>query len=128
MSLMVSPISNVSFRAQETVQPNVEDILSRPGIFAKPETTINQPSKKKHSFLKAVAGILITAGVIAGALYILPKQFGNVFKETKNIKDIESLTEKIQAYITTGVYKGGEYIDKWASNIVKLFKNEAKTV
>ena len=69
MSLMVSPISNVSFRAQEAAQPSVEDILSRPGAFAKPEpASVNQPAKKKHTFLKVLAGILIGAGVIAGGL------------------------------------------------------------
>jgi len=119
MSLMVSPVSNVSFRAQEAVSPSVEDILSRPGAFTRPEpASVNQPAKKKHTFLKVLAGILIGAGVIAGGLYGLKKGFPDVFKVTENIKDLKGL-EKIKAYATTGVAKGAEYVEKFAGKIAE---------
>ncbi|MBR1619992.1 hypothetical protein IJ674_08875 [bacterium] len=119
MSLSVSPVSSVSFRAQESVQPSAEDILSRPGAFAKPETTYTQPAKKKHTFLKYVAGALITAGVLAGALYGLKRGFPNVFKVTEDISKLEGgVLKKTQAYITTGVAKGAEYVEKCADKVV----------
>ncbi len=118
MSLSVNPISNVSFRAQEAVQPSAEDILSRPGAFTKPEPTYTQPAKKKHTFLKYVAGALITAGVLAGALYGLKKGFPEVFKVTENIKDLKGF-EKLKAYATTGIAKGAEYVEKGADKVVE---------
>lgn len=118
MSLTVSPVSSVSFRAQEATQQSVEDILSRPGAFARPETQVSQPAKKKHTFLKTVAGILVAAGVIAGGLYGLKRGFPEVFKVTENIKDLKGL-DKIKAYVTTGVAKGAEYVEKGADFIIK---------
>lgn len=118
MSLSVNPVSSVSFRAQEAVQPSAEDILSRPGAFAKPETTYSQPAKKKHTFLKYVAGALITAGVLAGALYGLKRGFPEVFKVTENIKDLKGF-KKLKAYATTGIAKGAEYVETGADKIVK---------
>lgn len=122
MSLVVSPVSKISFRAQggETVSgSNVEDILSRPGAFAKPAESIKtESSPKKHKFLKFVAGTLITAGVIAGALYGLKRGFPNVFKVTENLKDLKG-TEKLKAYLTTGIAKGAEYVEMGAGWVAR---------
>lgn len=120
MSLSVNPVSSVSFRAQDAVQQSVEDILSRPGAFAKPETIHTQPAKKKHTFLKYLAGTLITIGVAAGALYGLKRGFPDVFKVTEDISKLEGgVLKKTQAYITTGVAKGAEYVEKGADKIVE---------
>jgi len=120
MSLMVNPVSSVSFRAQESAPQSAEDILSRPGAFARPEPQVNQPAKKKHTFLKTVAGILVAAGVIAGGLHYLPKKFPEIFKVTDNISKMEGgMLTKIKAYLTTGVAKGAEYVGQGADFIVK---------
>ncbi len=115
MSLTVSPISNVSFRAQEAAQQNVEDILSRPGAFAKPEA-VNQPAKKKHSFLKFVAGTLITIGIVAGGLYGLKR--GLNLEAVENLKDLKGM-KMVKGYLTNGIVKGSEYVEKGAEFIVE---------
>ena len=124
MSLMISPVSNVSFRAQDAASQSAEDILSRPGAFAKPAAPVNPPAKKNnHTFLKVVAGVLIAAGIIAGGLHYLPKKFPEIFKVTENIGQIDGFMKKAQAYITTGVAKGGEFVDKWAIKATEIAKN-----
>lgn len=115
MSLTVSPISNVSFRAQEAAPQSVEDILSRPGAFAKPEA-VNQPTKKKHTFLKVAAGILITAGVIMGGLYGLKR--GLNLEAVENLKDLKGM-KMVKAYLTNAVVKGADYVEKGAEFIVE---------
>lgn len=120
MSLSVGPVSNLSFRAQEATPQNVEDILSRPGAFAKPEVPETQPVKKNnHTFLKVLAGTLIAAGIIAGGLHYLPKKFPDVFKITENIGQIKDFMPKLKAYVTTGIAKGGEYVDAGAGAIAE---------
>ena len=124
MSLMVGPISNVSFRAQEAPQ-EVEDILSRPGAFAKPAAPANQPAKKNnHTFLKVLAGTLIAAGIIAFGLHYLPKKFPEIFKVTENIGSIEGFMAKTKAYITTAIKKGGEFVDAYADKATEIAKNK----
>ena len=133
MSLMINPVANVSFRAQESIPQNVEDILSRPGAFARPEPVVNQPVKKNnHTFLKITAGVLIAAGIIAGGLHYLPKKFPAIFKVTENISKLEGgIIKKAQAYITTGIAKGGEHVDKWAeaaSEFTSKYLNRIKNI
>ncbi len=115
MSLMVSPVSKISFRSQSidsASQSTAEDILSRPGAFTKPAESANTESApKKHKLLKYLAGALITVGVVAGALYGLKRGFPNVFKVTENIKDLKGM-EKVKAFLTTGVAKGAEYVER----------------
>lgn len=117
MSLMVGPVSKISFRAQGVdgaPQPTAEDILSRPGAFAKPAEPVNsETSQKKHKVLKFLAKTLITVGVVAGALYGLKRGFPNVFKVTENIKDLKGM-EKIKAIFTTGIAKGAGYVEQAA--------------
>ena len=53
MSLMVNPLSSVSFRAQNT--ESVSDIFSRPGAFTKIDIIeSDETAPKKHTFLKIV--------------------------------------------------------------------------
>ena len=113
MSLTVSPISNVSYCAQQPQQQSVEDILSRPGAFAKPEV-IDAPAPKKHSLLKFFAGVLVSAGIVAGALYGLKQGFPHIFKIAEN-------PQGIKEYLTSGVAKGAEYVEKGADKAVELF-------
>lgn len=117
MSLSVNPVcSNVSFRAQEAQAQNIEDILMRPGAYSRPESAAPDNSSqphKKHKILKYVAGVLVTAGVIAGALYGLKRGFPEVFKVAENLKDLKGM-EKFKGYLTTGVAKGAEYVEAGA--------------
>ena len=121
MSLMVSPVSRVNFRGSEAqaVKPeqNIEDFLSRPGAYAKPEQTSSQKTKSKHKFLKAAAATIVAAGIVAGVLVGLHKGFPNVFDSAKSLDGLKNL-KKIQAYITTGVAKGAEYIEQGADWLI----------
>lgn len=125
MSLMVSPVSKVSFGNGSVTQNNfteqsVDDFLSRPGAFAKPDVQDVKP--KKHKFLKFVAGALITAGVVAGALYGLRYKFPQVFDAAKSLEGLNGL-EKFKGYITKGIGIGGEYVEKGATATINIFKN-----
>lgn len=122
MSLSVNRVcSNVSFRAQDAQAQNIEDILSRPGAYSRPESAApgnsSQPSKK-HKILKFVAGVLVTAGVVAGALYGLKRGFPEVFKAAENLKDLKGI-EKVKGYLTTGVAKGAEYVETGAQWVAR---------
>ena len=124
MSLMINPVSNVSFRAQDTAPQSTEDILSRPGAYAKPTVPANQPTKKNnHTFLKVLAGTLVAAGIIAFGLHYLPKKFPEIFKVTENIGSIEGFMAKTKAYITTAIKKGGEFVDTYADKAAVIAKN-----
>lgn len=117
MSLMVNPLSSVSFRAQNT--ESVSDIFSRPGAFTKIDIIeSDETAPKKHTFLKILAGTLVTAGVIAGALYGLKRGFPEVFKVTEDIAS-KSGMEKFKAYLTTGITKGADYVEQGAQWLVK---------
>ena len=112
MSLTVNPVSHVSFRAQEDVSSkSVEEILSRPGMWAKPEEALTpQKAPKKHSFLKFVAGALITVGVVAGALYGLKTRWPKVFDAAKNLEGLKGF-EKFKGLASKWVGKGGEFVE-----------------
>lgn len=125
MSLMINPVSNVSFRAQDTAPQSTEDILSRPGAYAKPAVPANLPAKKNnHTFLKVLAGTLVAAGIIAFGLHYLPKKFPEIFKVTENIGSIEGFMAKTKAYITTAIKKGGKFVDTYADKAAEIAKNK----
>ena len=116
MSLMVNPVSHVSFKAQDAAteqKSSVEDILSRPGAFAKPEQQVVNKPPKKHSALKTILGIMVGAAVIAGALVGMKHYFPDTFKIVNNIKDIQGF-EKYKTYLTSGIAKGAEYVETGA--------------
>ena len=123
MSLMVSPVSHVSFKGQDVApeqKSNIEDILSRPGAFAKPEQQIVNKPPKKHSELKTILGIMVGAAVVAGALVGMKHAFPNTFKVVKDIKglNLEGL-EKYKTYLTSSIAKGAEYVEAGATWITK---------
>lgn len=117
MSLMVGPISNVSFRAQEPVQQNIEDILSRPGAFAKPDVLTDKPVKKKHTFLNFVAGVLVTVGIIAGGVYCLKR--GMDLKTIENLEGYKGM-KLAKARLTNIIVKGSDYVEKGAVQLIDL--------
>ncbi len=105
---------------------NVNDILSRPGAFTRPESTneptVNAPAKKKSGYGKKVLKLVVGAALIAGALVALRKNFPSIFKIEKNAE----LTgyKKYLEYATTGIGKAGEYIANKCSSLLKVFKKE----
>lgn len=119
MSLTVSPISNVTFRAQDAQKASLEDILSRQGAFAKPEPALNAQSKKKHSFLKFLAGTLIAAAVVIGGIYALPKIFTNTFT-SKNIDKSLKGMDMVKDYVKVYIAKGSDKIGEFANELTKL--------
>lgn len=123
MSLLVNPVSNVSFRAQDAVAEHKltpEEILSRPGAFAKPEPQVVNKPPKKHKALKTFLGILVGAAVVAGALVALKHSFKDTFKVVENIKDLNLQgTEKYKTYLTSGIAKGAEYVEAGAGWLTK---------
>ena len=124
MSLMISPVSNVSFRAQEAAPQSIEDILSRPGAFAKPSVAEPTAKKNKHTFLKVLGGTLIAAGIVLYGLHYLPKKFPEIFKVTENIGSIEGFMAKTKAYITTAIKKGGEFVDTYADRAAEIAEDK----
>ena len=123
MSLMVSPVTHVSFKAQEAAPEqklSPEEILSRPGAYTKPEPqVVNQPPKK-HKTLKTILGILVGAAVIAGALVGMKHFFPDTFKVVENIKDLNLKGfEKYKTYLTSGIAKGAEYVEAGAGWLTK---------
>lgn len=124
MSLMVSPVSNVSFRAQDfsTEQKlSPEELLSRPGAFAKPEQQIVNNPPKKHKALKVILGTVVAAAAIAGALVGLKHLAPDTFKVVENIKDLNLKgIEKYKTYLTSGIAKGAEYVEQGASKVVSF--------
>ena len=115
MSMMVNPVSSVSFRANSTQLP--DDFLSRPGAYSMPaqEAPVQQQPKKKHTALKTIAGLVVAAAVIAGGLYFAHKNYGEIFNEGKkyaDIKNIEDFMPRMKEYITTTIGKGGEKVEK----------------
>lgn len=119
MSLMVNPVSNVSFKAQEAASEHKmspEEILSRPGAFAKPEPQVVDNPPKKHKALKTFLGILVGAAALAGGLVILKHSFKDTFKVIENIKDLNlEGFEKYKTYLTSGIAKGAEYVEQAAT-------------
>lgn len=82
---MISSVSAVSFKANPQTQ-SAQDRINSPGKFTKPETAAPaQAPKKKHRFLKALAGIVAAAIVVGGAALL-------GFKKGKlNVLDAEAL-------------------------------------
>lgn len=122
MSLMVNPVSHVSFKAQDTAteqNSSVENILSRPGAFAKPEQQVVNKPPKKHSALKTILGIMVGAAVVAGALVGMKHYFPDTFKIVNNIKDMQGF-EKYKTYLTSGIAKGAEYVETGASRLTAI--------
>jgi hypothetical protein len=118
MSMMVNGVSGVSFRAN-SAPVNAEELLSRPGSFSRPMEQAPAVNKepKKHSFLKAAIGLVVTAAVVAGALYAAHKHAGKIFDAAKSFEDIakiEGNVEKYKTYLTTAIGKAGKYIDEKA--------------
>jgi hypothetical protein len=135
--MMVNRVSNVSFRAASAPVP--DDFLSRPGAYSKPEQAApetNQAPKKKHTALKVVAGVLVAAAVIAGSLYACHHWGAKTFDATKNFADFKEFKglEKVKAYVTTAIGKGGKAIEDAAAQVSstcsewwnKLFKKAPK--
>lgn len=127
MALTINPVSCVSFKSQNI--DSIDDFLSRPGAFSRPEQIVlNDPApKKKHSFLKAAAGILVAAGVAAGALVGLHKGFPKVFDAAKSLEGLEGM-KKFNAYITTGIAKAAQAIESGASWVVDSCNNGWKSI
>lgn len=122
MALMINPVSSLSFKSQN--MESIEDLLSRPGAYSRPEEYVSNESspKKKYTFLKVTAGILITAGIIAGALCGLKNAFPKVFDAEKSIEGLEGMN-KFKAYITKGIANGAEKVEAGANWIVNTCKN-----
>ncbi len=123
MSLMVSPVSHVSFKAQDVAPEqklSSEEILSRPGAFAKPEPQVVDKPPKKHKALKTILGIIVGTAVIAGALVGMKHYFPDTFKVVGNIKELNLKgLEKYKTYLTSGIAKGAEYVENGASWLTK---------
>lgn len=127
MSMMVNRVSNVSFKAN-----NAEEILSRPGAYAKPapapagEQNNNNPQVKKHSAAKIILRTLATAAVVAFALFAAhkwaPETF-NAAKKFEDIKNLEGTGEKVKEYVTTTIAKGGKAIEDAGIKVAEGCKN-----
>ena len=96
---------------------NVNDILSRPGAFSRPDSASEPaPEKKKSGIGKKVLKLAVAAAVIAGGLVLLNKKFPSVFKTT--LDSSATGWKKYLNYVTTGIGKAGEYI---SDNCLKLW-------
>lgn len=122
MSMMVNRVSNVSFRSGSA--PVSDDFLSRPGAYAKPqESSAAQPAsapKKKHSVLKAIAGVVVAAAVVAGGLYAAHKYGSKTFDAAKEFAEFKELDfiPKWKGYITTAIGKAGKAIEDAGNSVV----------
>ena len=127
MSIMVGPVSNVSFKQN---QMSVEDLLNRPGAYSNPEQTpAAQNPKKSHKTAKIILGTLAAILVVAGGLYaahrFAPETF-NAARKFSDIKNLEGFWSKTKAYVTTTIAKGGKAVEdgcKWVANGCKSLWN-----
>ncbi len=124
MSMMVNPVSNLSFRAQNSAVNSAEDLLNRPGAYSNPASGQTAPAAaqpaKNYKAAKIVLGALAAVAVVAGSLYAAHKFAPETFKaarEFKDIKNIEKTGEKVMAYITTTIGKGGKAVEDGAKYI-----------
>ena len=96
---------------------NVNDILSRPGAFSRPDSASEPaPEKKKSGIGKKVLKLAVAAAVIAGGLVLLNKKFPSVFKTALDTN--ATGWKKYLDYVTTGIGKAGKYI---SDNCLKLW-------
>lgn len=91
-----------------------------------PEASAQKPEqapKKKHGFLKALAGIVVAAAVVGGALLLGVKKGGLKVLDEINLKDAKFM-EKAKHYLA----KAGEWVDTniWQKISVKGEKAASK--
>lgn len=113
MSMMVNPMSSVSFRATT----DATSILERPGKYSNPapeqQQTATQAAgeqKKSSGTGKKVFGTVATLVVIAGVLAALPKVFP---KAIKSLSKEELANAKIMEKVGHYFAKTGETIAKY---------------
>ncbi len=105
---MISSVSSVSFKSNAPVQ-SAQERISAPGKYTMPEASAQKPEqapKKKHGFLKALAGIVVAAVVVGGALLLGVRKGGLKVLDEVNLKDAKFM-EKAKHYLA----KAGEWVD-----------------
>ncbi len=105
---MINSVSAVSFKAAAPgVSP--QDRINAPGKFTRPEASAPKAEdapKKKHGFLKALAGLVVAAVVVGGGLLLGVKKGGLKVLDEAAIKDAKFM-KKIGHYLA----KAGEWVD-----------------
>ena len=106
---MINSVSAVSFKAAAPAQ-SAQDRINAPGKFTKPDAQVpakhEDTPKKKHVFLKALAGVVVAAIVVSGAL-IAAVRGGKL-----NVLDDVALKEaKFKQKIGHYLGKAGQWLD-----------------
>ena len=122
---MINSVSSVSFKSNAPVQ-SAQERISAPGKYTMPEASAQKPEqapKKKHGFLKALAGIVVAAAVVGGALLLGVKKGGLKVLDELNLKDAKFM-EKAKHYLA----KAGEWVDTniWQKISIKGEKAASK--
>lgn len=113
---MISSVSTVNFKANPV--QSAQERINAPGKFTKPDSAPLKPEnepKKKHGFLKALAGLVVAAAVVGGGLVI-----GVRTKALKALSQAELKDAKLLKKSVHYLAKAGEWID---TNVCKRVMN-----
>ena len=105
---MINSVSAVSFKAATPAQ-SAQDRINAPGKFTRPEASapkVQDAPKKKHGFLKTLAGLVAAAVVVGGALLLGVKKGGLKVLDDVALKDAK-FKQKVGHYLA----KAGDWVD-----------------